>query len=460
MSRVMDYLIKNGTIVTSTSSGTADLRCRNGKVVEIGSQLAPAGEEILDASGQYVLPGGVDPHVHMELPVAGTVSSDDFETGTIAAVAGGTTTIIDFVHPERGQDPLEALDDRLGEAEKAVIDYGLHMALTWWDNTSAAGMAACVSRGVPSFKVYLAYKDTVGLDDVFVVQALQAAADLDASILVHAEHGEMVEHLRDRFAAEGHSAPRYHAMSRPSALEGEATWRAACLAGAVGARLYVVHVTCKESLEAIAEAHRRGWSVTGETCPQYLLLEDSVYDQPDFEGAAYVIAPPIRPSGHQAALWAAIESGTIETVGTDHCPFNMAGQKELGRSDFRRIPGGAPGVEHRLSLLYTHGVLTGRMDINRFVDLVATRPARAFGLYPRKGTLALGSDADVVVWDPAATSIISAATHHHRCDRSIYEGFEVHGAPSAVIAGGRLCVRDGDLTVERASGKFLERAAG
>jgi len=453
----MSLLVKNGTIVTAASSRVGDVRCLDGKIVEVGPELEPAGESIVDASGQYVFPGGVDPHVHMELPVAGTVSSDDFESGTAAGIAGGTTTIIDFVHPERGQDFLEALEERLEQASKAVSDYGLHMAITWWGDGSARQMARCLGRGIPSFKTYMAYKSTVGLDDVDLVEVLQSAADLDALVLVHAEHGEMIEHLRERFGREGKIEPKYHAQSRPSQLEGEATGRASCLAGAVGARLYVVHVTCRESIDAIAEAQRRGWSVYGETCPQYLLLDDSVYDKPDFEGATYVIAPPIRPRGHQEALWVAIEQGTLQTLGTDHCPFNMAGQKELGRDDFRMIPGGAPGIEHRLALLYTHGVVAGRIDLNRFVDLVSTRPAQLFGLYPRKGSVTVGADADLVLWDPAATSTISARTHYHRCDRSLYEGFEVRGAASSVIVAGRLRLRDGDLRVERGAGRFLER---
>lgn len=447
-------------VVTSTASAVADVRCRDDTIVEVAAGLERAGEEVVDATGQYVIPGGVDPHVHMQLPVAGTVSSDDFESGTAAGLAGGTTTIIDFVHPERGQDPVEALADRLEEAGSSVCDYGLHMAITWWGEGTRRAMAECVRQGVPSFKVYLAYKATVGLDDADLVNVFQTVADLDALALVHAEHGEMIEHLRNRFVAEGKTAPRYHALSRPSPLEGEATGRAAALAGAVGARIYVVHVTCSESVEAIRAAQRRGWSVHGETCPQYLLLDDSVYDQPEFEGATYVIAPPIRPLGHQEALWSAVAETTLESIGTDHCPFNFAGQKELGREDFRLIPGGAPGIEHRLSLLYSYGVEAGRIDMNRFVDLVSTRPARLFGLYPRKGAISRGSDADLVIWDPEAGATLSAETHRHRCDRSIYEGFEVKGAPSVVIAAGEARYRDGELRVEPRAGRFLRRSYG
>ena len=455
----MSLLIKNGTLVTAETSRRGDVRCRDGKIVEVGSDLEAAGEEIVDASGQLVLPGGVDPHVHMALPVAGTVSSDDFESGTAAGVAGGTTTIVDFVHPERGESFLDAIEARKAEAEGAVADYGLHLGVTWWGDDTAAWMATAMEEGISSFKTYMAYKATVGLDDVDLVEVMRTVADLGGLLLMHAEHGEMIEHLRERFAAEGKHEPRYHALSRPSVLEGEATRRATVLAGVSGAELYVVHVTCSEAVEAVAAARAAGWPVHAETCPQYLLLEDSVYDKPDFEGATYVIAPPIRPRGHAETLWSALGDGTFEAVGTDHCPFNLAGQKELGRDDFRLIPGGAPGIEHRLSLLYTHGVRQGRLSRERFVDLVSTRPARLFGLYPQKGSVAVGADADLVVWDPEQNNTISADTHHHNCDRSIYEGFETVGGPSTVVVNGAIRFADGDLRVERGAGRFLRRQA-
>ncbi|MEE8277098.1 MAG: dihydropyrimidinase [Thermoanaerobaculia bacterium] len=457
----MGILIKNGTVVTALDRWVGDVLCRDGRIAELGTGLeAAAGDEVLDASGQFVFPGGVDPHVHMELPVAGTVSSDDFETGTAAGLAGGTTTIIDFVHPERGQNLLEALAARREEAAKAVADYGLHMAVTWWGDETAAWMARCVEQGIPSFKVYMAYKEIVGIEDRELVRVLEAIARTGGLLLVHAEHGDMVELLRDRMAAEGKIEPRFHALSRPPELEGEAASRAAVLAGVSGAALYVVHVTCRETVAALVRARERGWTVYGETCPQYLLLEDSVYDKPDFEGAAYVIAPPIRPRSHQETLWSALKAGILQVVATDHCPFNQEGQKELGRRDFRRIPGGAAGIEHRLSLLYTYGVLEGRLDLQQFVDLVSTRPARLFGLYPRKGSITIGADADLVVWDPEATATISAESHHHRCDRSIYEGFRVKGLASVVIANGRIRWQEGDLMVERGEGRFLARSLG
>jgi dihydropyrimidinase len=453
----MKLLIKGGTVINAKAETRADVRCRGGSIVEAAPDLeVSAGERVLDAAGCYVIPGGVDPHVHMQLPVAGTVSSDDFESGSLAAVAGGTTTFIDFVHPERGESFLEALTARRREAAVSVCNVGLHMAVTWWGPSAAAWMAECVSAGVTSFKLYMAYKETVGLDDADIVSAMQTAADLGALVLVHAEHGDAIEHLRGRAAAAGRLGPSEHAATRPSALEGEATNRAATLAGILGTQLYVVHVTCRESIRAIATARSRGWPVRGETCPHYLLLDDAAYEIPDFEAAAYVVAPPLRPRDHQEALWEALADGTLQSIGTDHCPFTMQ-QKRLGRADFRRIPGGAAGIEHRLQLLWTYGVGTGRIDRRRFVDLVSTAPARIFGLATRKGAIAQGADADIVIWDPTASGTISAATHRHRCDRSIFEGFEVTGMPRTVVIGGRVALHDGTLDAESGSGRFLRR---
>jgi dihydropyrimidinase len=338
-----------------------------------------------------------------------------------------------------------------------VVDYGLHMAVTWWGEETAAEMRRCVELGVPSFKTYLAYKDTVGLEDRDLVRVFAAAAELDALVLVHAEHGDVVEHLRDRLAAAGELGPAAHPRSRPPEVEGEATARAAMMAAVTGASLYVVHVTCRPAVEAIRAAQSARHRVAGETCPQYLLLDVNAYDAPDFEGAAYVLAPPLRAALHQQVLWQALRDGTLEIVATDHCPFDLAGQKEIGRTDFRRIPGGAAGVEHRLGLLWTFGVGAGRLDERRFVELVSAAPARRFGLYPRKGTIREGSDADLVVWDPQATATISARTHRHRCDCSIYEGFELVGAPTTVVAAGEVRFEDGELAVERGAGRFLER---
>jgi dihydropyrimidinase len=456
----MGILIRNGDIVTAQKRWRGDIRCHEGRIVELGEALEPSPkDEILDASDRFVFPGGVDPHVHMQLPVAGTVSSDDFESGTAAALAGGTTTIVDFVHPARGEDFLEALEARRAEARKAVADYGLHMAVTWWGEETARWMADCVHHeGIPSFKLYMAYKETVGLEDADLIRALESAHHLDARVLVHAEHGDMVEHLRRRLAAEGSLGPEAHPLSRPPQVEGEATSRMSFLAGLTGASAYIVHVTCRQAVEALKQARESGQEIYGETCPQYLLLDETVYESPNFEAASYVIAPPIRAAEHQEALWQALRTGTLQVVGTDHCPFNLEGQKELGRNDFRQIPGGAPGVEHRLALLYSYGVKQGRIELQQFVDLVSTRPAQLFGLYPRKGSISVGADADLVLWDPEATGTISAATHHHRCDRSIFEGFPLTGLPSTVIAAGRVQYQDGDLAVERGAGRYLARS--
>ena len=442
------------------------MRCRDGRIVELGLDLRPAvgegtAEKVLDASGQLVFPGGVDPHVHLALPVAGTVSADDFASGTTAALAGGTTTVIDFVHPERGQDPMRALADRRREAAGAVIDYGFHMAITWWGETTPDAMARCVhDEGIASFKVYMAYLDSVGIDDRDLVRVMECSAELGALLVVHAEHGVVIEHLREKLARQqGPLAdPALHPRSRPPATEGEATERALMLARLTGAPLYVFHMTCEESVTALATARTRGQVAFGETCPHYLLFDDSVYHRPGFEGAAFVVAPPIRPAGHQDVLWRALTNDTLQVVSTDHCPFTWA-QKELGRRDFRQIPGGAAGIEHRLALLYHFGVGQGRIDLHRFVDLVSTRPAKLFGLFPRKGSLAPGSDADLVLWDPDATQTLSAATHHHRCDTSLYEGLELRGAPTTVVTGGRISFHDGEPRTKPGDGRFVARTA-
>lgn len=455
----MAVLIKNGTVVTAVDEWQSDVRCDDGKIVAIAPNLESAsGDEVIDASGQYVFPGGIDPHVHMELSFMGTISADDFETGTAAGVAGGTTTIIDFVIPNRNQNLMEALKDWHAKAEKSVADYAFHMAVTWWGDKTAEWMKRCITEeGIPSFKTFMAYRGAIGVFDDELINVMKTAHELEALVTVHAEHGDMIVELQNKLMSEGHSEPKYHAISRPPPVEGEATARAAMFARINGAPLYVVHVTCKESINAIAEARLRGQEVWGETCTQYLLLDDSVYDKPNFEGAAYVMSPPIRPKGNQEALWAALRAGVIQILATDHCPFNLKGQKEMGKDDFRKIPNGAAGIEHRLSLFYTYGVRTGRLDLNQFVDMTSTRAAKIFGLYPRKGSVTVGADADLVVWDPDATGTISVKTHHHNVDYNIFEGFEVQGQASSVVVNGRVQYQNGDLKVEKGAGRYLER---
>lgn len=459
----MGILIKNGEIITASDRFIGDIYCEGGKIAAVAPGLTKrsAGDTVIDASGQIILPGGVDPHVHMELPFMGTESSDDFETGTAAGVAGGTTTIIDFVIPARGQHLLDGLTMWREKAKKSVADYAFHMAVTWFSDRTLSEMEACVrEHGIPSFKTFMAYRGAIGIEDPELIQVMDQAHRLGGMVTVHAEHGDAVVALQKKFLSEGKTAPKYHAMSRPSPVEGEATGRAIMLARMMGNPVYIVHVTCKEAVEAIIEARTRGQVVMGETCPQYLLLDDSVYERPDFEGAAYVMSPPIRPKGHQDALWAALAAGHLQTVATDHCPFNQVGQKDMGKDNFTKIPNGAAGVENRLGLLWTYGVVEGRIDVHRFVDLFATQPAKLFGLYPRKGSLVAGADADIVVFDPSATDVISARTHHHRCDRSIFEGFTVKGKPSHVIVNGRVQFKDGKLDVQRGAGRFLPRTLG
>ena len=456
----MGILIKNGTIVTATRTFVGDVLTSEGTIVAVGPDLeAAASDTTIDASGQYVFPGGVDPHVHMELPFMGTVSADDFESGTAAGVAGGTTSIIDFVIPARNQDMMEGLAEWHAKAKKSVADYAFHMAVTWWGDQSAEWMRRCVEEeGIPSFKTFMAYRGAIGVDDFELIKVMRTAKELGALTTVHAEHGDMVVHLQDKLFNEGHTGPKYHARSRPAPVEAEATSRAIMLARMTKEPLYIVHVTTAQSVEAIAEARSRGQNVMGETCPQYLLLDDSVYDKPGFEGAAAVMSPPIRPKGHQEPLWAALRSGTLEVVATDHCPFNQKGQKEMGKDDFRKIPNGAAGIEHRLALMYTYGVLEGRLDLNQFVDVTSTRAAKIFGLYPRKGSITVGADADLVIWDPEATGEISVKSHHHKVDRNIFEGFATKGAPSTVVVNGRVQFQDGDLRVTRGAGRYLKRS--
>ena len=458
----MGLLIQQGEIVTATERYVADLYVDGGKVLAIGPKLEKrsAKDEVLDAAGRFVFPGFVDPHVHLALPVAGTVSADDFETGTASGVAGGTTTIVDFVVPDRGQSLLEALRTWRERAESSVADYAFHMGISGWDERTAAEMHTVVAEhGIPSFKVLMAYKGTLMVDDGELYQVMKHAARLGAVVLVHAENGDAVAALQQELRARGDLGPEFHPVSRPSCLEGEATHRALVLAKLHGTEVYVVHMTCREAVEALARARAAGERCYGETCPQYLLLDDTVFAKPDFEAAAYVCSPPIRPAGrgHHEALWGGLAGGVLDTVGTDHCAFTME-QKRLGRDDFTRIPGGLPGIEDRLQLLYTYGVCEGRFDLQRMVALGSTNPARIFGLYPRKGEIAVGSDADLVLYDPGGTSVRSARTHHSKCDRNPYEGFAVKGSPTHVIVNGRVCCADGRLDVERGAGRFLARA--
>lgn len=458
----MGLLIKGGEIVTAADRVVGDVWCDDGRIVAIGANLErrAAGDEVIDASGQYVLPGFLDPHVHMELPFMGKVSADDFESGTASGVAGGTTSIIDFCIPGPQESLLHALEIWQERASKAVADYTFHMAITGWGDKTAAEMREVVERhGITSFKVFMAYKGALMLDDAALYQVMQQAAKLGAVVTVHAENGDAVFALQKELVAAGKLGPEFHPVSRPSAVEGEATGRALMMARLHGTTAYIVHMTCKESMHALERAKLDGQHCYGETCPQYLLLDDSVFAKPDFEGSAYVMSPPIRPGhlGHHDALWYALGNGMLDSIGTDHCPFTME-QKRMGREDFTKIPNGAAGIEDRLQLMYTYGVCQGRFDLQRMVALGSTNPARIFGLYPRKGAIAVGADADLVIYDPKVQGTRSAKTHHSRGDRSIFEGFKVQGAPTRVIVGGRVQYADGKLDVKRGAGRFVGRA--
>lgn len=468
----MSLVIRNGNIVTSSEQYTADIYCADGVIKAIGKNLdVPAGTAVVDGSGQYVFPGGIDAHTHMEMPFMGTTSSDDFYSGTAAGVAGGTTTIIDFIIPNRNQSLLEARDFWMNNAKKAVADYSFHMAITWFNDSVKKEMEHVFRHdGIQSFKIFMAYRGAIGVDDVELVGVLDTAHDLGALVTSHCEHGDAVVALQNRLAERGLLEPKYHPMSRPSYLEGEATNRVIQLARAASdgrnghickaneaQPVYIVHLTCKESMDAVYRARQEGQRVLVETCPQYLLLDDAVYDKPDFEGAAYVMSPPIRPKGHQEYLWNAMANGGIQHVATDHCPFRQADQKIAGKHDFRKIPNGAAGVENRMALLYSHGVAKGRITLNQFVNVTSTEAAKIFGLYPRKGAIMVGSDADLVLYDPKGTGKVSAKTHHMKIDRNIFEGFELTGKIARTVVAGKVQWDDGELRVERGAGRYLKR---
>ena len=454
----MSVLIKNGHIFTAVDSYVTDILVDDGKIRTIGIDLTADAEKTIDATGKYVIPGGIDPHTHLDFPFGGTVSSDDFSTGTIAAAVGGTTSIVDFVVQQRGQALAEALEIWHQKAEgQAAIDYGFHMIIQDLPDSRLPEMDEMVRQGVTSFKMFMAYRGAVMVDDDIIFKAMVRAADNGALICLHAEHGHMIDVLVQDALAQGHTEPRFHASTRPPVTEAEATHRAIRMAQIAGAPVYFVHLSCAEALEQVQAARARQNYVYAETCPHYLTLDNSMYDQEGFEGAKYVLTPPLRDKWHQEELWKGLRRNDLQVVSTDHCAFRFSDQKTLGVNDFSKIPNGGPGIENRLSLLYTHGVTSGLMDLNRLVELFSTTPARLFGLFPRKGTIAVGSDADIVVFDPDAETVISAQTHYMNVDYNLYEGMKVKGVPEVVIASGRVLVEDGNHTGIPADGRFLRR---
>ncbi|MFT9095681.1 MAG: dihydropyrimidinase [Gluconobacter cerinus] len=455
-------LIKGGTVVTSERRFRADVLCDDGgKIAAVQADMeAPTGSTIVDAYGLLVMPGGIDPHTHMEMPFMGTTASDDFYTGTAAGLAGGTTSIIDFVIPEHGQSLHDAWKTWRRKAEKASADYGFHVAVTHWDDQVHQDMETLVRDcGVNSFKHFMAYKNALMVDDETFLNSMRRAGELGALCTVHAENGDAVSFLQETLLKAGNTGPAAHPLSRPSSVEGEAAQRAITLAAVSNTPLYIVHVSTREATEAIASARLRGLQVYGEVLPQHLVFDDSVYQSSDWlKASRYVMSPPFREKSHQQALWGGLSSGQLHTTATDHCCFCRS-QKEMGLTNFTRIPNGVPGIEDRMSILWHHGVVGGKITPEQFVALTSTNTARIFNIHSRKGMIIEGADADIVLWDPSASRTISAATHHQNVDYNIYEGMTVTGVAKKTISQSRVLWDDGTLRAERGQGRYVERAA-
>ncbi len=456
----MSVLIRGGRVVTAADDTVADVFVDGETVALIGRSLDVRADRVIDAAGKYVLPGCVDPHTHLDMPFGGTVTIDDFESGQISAAFGGTTTHVDFCIQARGQTFAEALETWHAKANgKTLIDYGFHIAVTDLDEGGTLEeLATLPAQGVTSYKLFMAYKGALMVDDETLFRAMEVAAESGALVMVHAENGDVIDVLVRQALEAGNTAPRFHAATRPPELEGEATNRAIQLARIAGCPLYVVHVTCREAVDPIRRAREQGWRVWGETCTQYFFVDETFLARPDFEGAKYVYSPPARDASNHDVLWNAVRTDALSAVSTDHCSFLWDGQKTLGKDDFTKIPNGGPGLEDRLRMIHHFGVGGGRITLNRMVDLLATQPARLFGLYPRKGTVAVGSDADLVIFDPERRETISAAAQHTKCDYNLYEGTEVVGAPELVMLRGTVLVEDGELVAAPGVGRFVRRA--
>jgi dihydropyrimidinase len=457
----VNTLIRNGTVVTARDTTAADILIEGETIREVRPGIPPqAAEKIIDAAGMYVIPGGIDAHTHLDMPFGGTTSSDDFETGTRAAAFGGTTTIVDFAIQPRGTRMRDALDTWWKKAERrATIDFGLHMIVTDLAGAGLEDMDDMVREGVASFKLFMAYPNVLMVDDATIFKALAQTAKNGALICMHAENGSVIDVIIARALAEGKTAPVYHALTRPPRAEAEAVHRAIALAEIAGAPVYIVHLSSEDALNQVREARDRGVPAFAETCPQYLLLSIEELERPNFEGAKYVFTPPLRPKEHLPKLWDGLKHDHLQVVSTDHCPFCFADQKILGKDDFTKIPNGGPGIENRLQLIYHHGVNAGKFSLNRFVELTSTTPARLFGMYPKKGEIAVGSDADLVIWDPNAAYTISAATHHMRVDYSMFEGYQVRGNARTVLSRGEVIVDAGQFFGKAGRGNYLKRAA-
>ncbi len=457
--------IVNGTIVTATDLYRGDVLIDGERIAAVGTSDAIAvlgahADRTIDATGRFVIPGGIDVHTHLDMPFGGSTSADDFSSGTIAAAHGGTTSIVDFAIQYRGQTLRQAQDAWMAKADgKAAIDYGFHMIITELDAKAEAEMDVLVREGITSFKLFMAYPGVFMLDDAAIFRALLRTRENGGTICMHAENGGVIDVLVQRALARGERAPKYHALTRPARAEAEATHRAIALSEIAGVPIYIVHLSAAEALEMVTEARDRGLPAYAETCPQYLFLSYANYEEPGFDGAKYVMSPPLRAAGNEEKLWRGLAGNDLQAISTDHCPFCMKGQKELGTDDFSKIPNGAPGIETRMSLVWDGGVRTGRISMNRFVELTSTSPAKIFGLFPRKGTIAPGSDADIVVFDPEKKITLSAKSLHMKVDYNPYEGREVTGAAETVLSRGRVIVEGGQFVGKTGAGEFLRRSA-
>lgn len=458
----MSILIRGAHVVTSARTYRSDVYCRDGIIAAIAANIERSEVEpdceVIDAGGCLIMPGGIDPHTHMQLPFMGTVASEDFYTGTAAGLAGGTTTILDFVIPAPQRSIIEAYEQWRSWAEKSAADYSFHVAITWWDETVREDMKTLTEKyGVNSFKHFMAYKGAIMCDDEVLVKSFTRARELGALCTVHAENGELVAHLQDSVRRQGITGPEGHPMSRPPEVEGEAANRAIHIAQVVDVPLYLVHTSCSDALEAIKRARHRGQRVFAEVLAGHLLLDDSVYRNTDWDvAAAHVMSPPFRPKGHQEELWRGLQSGMIQTTATDHCCF-CAPQKRAGLNDFTKIPNGTAGIEDRMHVLWHHGVNKGRLTPNEFVAVTSTNAARIFNIYPRKGSISVGADADLVVWDPEMEKVISKDTHYQNVDFNIFEGMRVKGINIATISQGKTVFKDGQLNAERGVGRYINR---
>jgi dihydropyrimidinase len=460
----MTTLVKNGTVVTAGDRYDADIYIDKGRITLIGQGLNIPADTVVDASGKLVMPGGIDVHTHLDMPFGGTTSADDFESGTVAAAHGGTTTVVDFAIQNFGEGLFPAFEGWMKRAEgKAVIDYAFHMIVRELTDQVSGDMDRLTRHeGLTSFKLFMAYPGVFQVDDATIFRALLKTRENGGLVCMHAENGGVIDTLVKEALRKGQTAPKYHALTRPTRAEGEATGRAIALAEMADVPIYIVHLSCSDALEKIKQARDMGLPAYAETCPQYLFLSYEDYERPGFEGAGYVMSPPLREKWNQVALWKGLAKNDLQVVSTDHCPFcmNEPPQKQLGKDDFSKIPNGAPGIETRLMLLWDGGVRTGRIDAHKFVEITSTNPARMFGLWPRKGTVAVGSDGDLVIWDPDKEVTLSARTLHMRVDYNPYEGRVIKGAPAVVLSRGDVIVDHGQFKGGKGRGQFVKRQSG